>query len=62
MIGSFYFFFLQPIAEVVEASVEDYEESISACVEAAKLWMQVRAFIDPWLFHLPAILDSFSVA
>ncbi|CAN6478710.1 unnamed protein product [Victoria cruziana] len=33
----------QPIAEVVEASVEDYEESISACVEAAKLWMQIPA-------------------
>lgn len=31
----------QTIAEVVEASVEDYEEGMQACFEAAKIWMQV---------------------
>lgn len=31
----------QIIAEVVEASIEDYEEGMQACNEAAKLWMQV---------------------
>ncbi|KAF3783717.1 Aldehyde dehydrogenase family 7 member B4 [Nymphaea thermarum] len=33
----------QPIAEVVEASIEDYEESMVACAEAAKLWVQIPA-------------------
>ncbi|KAG5228840.1 aldehyde dehydrogenase family [Salix suchowensis] len=31
----------QAIAEVVEGSVEDYEEGMRACSEAAKTWMQV---------------------
>uniref|UniRef100_A0A2K2BYX9 aldehyde dehydrogenase (NAD(+)) n=1 Tax=Populus trichocarpa TaxID=3694 RepID=A0A2K2BYX9_POPTR len=31
----------QAIAEVVEGSVEDYEEGMRACSEAAKIWMQV---------------------
>lgn len=29
------------IAEVVEASIEDYEEGMQACAEATKIWMQV---------------------
>ncbi|KAL1218919.1 Aldehyde dehydrogenase family 7 member B4 [Cardamine amara subsp. amara] len=33
----------QPIAQVVEASLEDYEIGMKACEEAAKLWMQVPA-------------------
>ncbi|KAI5665388.1 hypothetical protein M9H77_15241 [Catharanthus roseus] len=33
----------QTIAEVVEASVEDYEEGMQACFEAAKIWMQIPA-------------------
>ncbi|XP_065866936.1 aldehyde dehydrogenase family 7 member B4 [Euphorbia lathyris] len=33
----------QPIAEVVEGSIEDYEEGMKACSEAAKIWMQVPA-------------------
>ncbi|KAJ4836251.1 Aldehyde dehydrogenase 7 member B4, partial [Turnera subulata] len=33
----------QPIAEVVEGSLEDYEEGLQACSEAAKIWIQVPA-------------------
>ncbi|XP_043719410.1 aldehyde dehydrogenase family 7 member A1 [Telopea speciosissima] len=33
----------QSIAEVVEASIQDYEEGMQACSEAAKIWMQVPA-------------------
>lgn len=33
---------MQKIAEVKEASIEDYEEGMQACSEAAKIWMQVR--------------------
>ncbi|CAI0419033.1 unnamed protein product [Linum tenue] len=33
----------QPIAEVVEASLQDYEEALRACSEATKTWMQVPA-------------------
>lgn len=32
---------IQPIAEVVEGSLEDYEEGLKACAEASKMWMQV---------------------
>ncbi|KAG7578905.1 Aldehyde/histidinol dehydrogenase [Arabidopsis thaliana x Arabidopsis arenosa] len=32
-----------PIAQVVEASLEDYEQGLKACEEAAKIWMQVTA-------------------
>ncbi|KAG0480509.1 hypothetical protein HPP92_011102 [Vanilla planifolia] len=31
------------IAEVVEASIEDYEDGMKACVDASKLWMQLPA-------------------
>ncbi|CAA7401233.1 unnamed protein product [Spirodela intermedia] len=31
------------IAEVVEASIQDYEDGMQACTEAAKIWMQVPA-------------------
>lgn len=43
---SFCFFFsllVQPIAEVVEGSLEDYEEGLKACEEASKIWMQMPA-------------------
>lgn len=33
----------QPIATVVEASMEDYEESMRTCQEACKTWMQTPA-------------------
>lgn len=33
----------QAIADVVEASPEDYEEGVQACFEAAKVWMQIPA-------------------
>ncbi|KAL7140398.1 hypothetical protein ABFS83_09G118100 [Erythranthe nasuta] len=33
----------QPIAEVVEASIQDYEEGMQACAQAAKIWMQIPA-------------------
>ncbi|KAJ6696114.1 ALPHA-AMINOADIPIC SEMIALDEHYDE DEHYDROGENASE [Salix koriyanagi] len=33
----------QAIADVVEGSIEDYEEGMRACSEAAKIWMQVPA-------------------
>uniref|UniRef100_A0A7C9DAL6 aldehyde dehydrogenase (NAD(+)) n=1 Tax=Opuntia streptacantha TaxID=393608 RepID=A0A7C9DAL6_OPUST len=33
----------QPIAEVVEGSLEDYEEGMKACAEASKMWMQMPA-------------------
>lgn len=33
----------QAIAEVSEASMEDYEEGMKGCFEAAKMWMQVPA-------------------
>ncbi|KAL4195758.1 hypothetical protein AMTRI_Chr04g242680 [Amborella trichopoda] len=33
----------QAIAEVVEASTQDYEDGMTACVEAAKIWMQIPA-------------------
>nr|XP_004235550.1 aldehyde dehydrogenase family 7 member B4 [Solanum lycopersicum]XP_010318473.1 aldehyde dehydrogenase family 7 member B4 [Solanum lycopersicum] len=33
----------QIIAEVYEASARDYEEGMSACAEAAKIWVQVPA-------------------
>lgn len=33
----------QPIATVVEASIEEYEDSLRACAEARKLWMQTPA-------------------
>ncbi|XP_010064024.2 aldehyde dehydrogenase family 7 member B4 [Eucalyptus grandis] len=33
----------QVIAEVVEGSLEDYEEGVQACFDAAKIWMQVPA-------------------
>nr|GMD55987.1 aldehyde dehydrogenase family 7 member B4-like [Ipomoea batatas]GME11313.1 aldehyde dehydrogenase family 7 member B4-like [Ipomoea batatas] len=31
----------ETVVEVVEASIEDYEEGTQACNEAAKLWMQI---------------------
>ncbi|KAG9458108.1 hypothetical protein H6P81_002616 [Aristolochia fimbriata] len=31
------------VAEVVEASIEDYKDGMEACTEAAKIWMQVPA-------------------
>ncbi|URE33166.1 Aldehyde dehydrogenase family 7 member [Musa troglodytarum] len=31
------------IAEVMEASIQDYEEGLRGCAEAAKIWMQVPA-------------------
>lgn len=31
------------IAEVVEASIEEYEEGMKACVDASKIWIQVPA-------------------
>ncbi|KAL6010607.1 Aldehyde dehydrogenase 7 member B4 [Asimina triloba] len=34
---------MQPIADVVEASIQDYEDGLNACSEAAKIWMQVPA-------------------
>lgn len=34
---------MQVIAEVVEASIEEYEEGMQACFDAAKIWMQVRS-------------------
>lgn len=39
----FFFFviFMQVIAEVVEASMKDYEDGMRACYEASKTWMQV---------------------
>lgn len=41
---------MQPIATVREASLGDYEESMTACVEARRMWMLV---IHPFLcFHL----------
>ncbi|KAM0007623.1 putative aldehyde dehydrogenase (NAD(P)(+)) [Helianthus debilis subsp. tardiflorus] len=33
----------KPIAEVVEASPQDYEEGMKACFEASKIWMQLPA-------------------
>ncbi|OAY64218.1 aldehyde dehydrogenase family 7 member B4 [Ananas comosus] len=33
----------QVIAEVNEASIQDYDEGMNACVDAAKIWMQVPA-------------------
>ncbi|KAH7565596.1 hypothetical protein JRO89_XS09G0232200 [Xanthoceras sorbifolium] len=33
----------QPIANVVGGSIEDYEEGMKACSEAAQIWMQVPA-------------------
>ncbi|KAJ4953788.1 hypothetical protein NE237_030620 [Protea cynaroides] len=33
----------QNIAEVVEASIQDYDEGMQACSEAAKIWMQIPA-------------------
>eukprot|EP00249_Psilotum_nudum_P009070 c21688_g1_i1 orf=309-1844(+) len=33
----------KPIATVVEASLEDYEESMKACVAANKIWMNIPA-------------------
>ena len=33
---------IQTIAKVVEGSIEDYEEGMKACSEAAQIWMQVR--------------------
>ncbi|KAK3220280.1 hypothetical protein Dsin_014250 [Dipteronia sinensis] len=33
----------QTIAKVVEGSIEDYEEGMTACSEAAQMWMQVPA-------------------
>ncbi|OVA08333.1 Aldehyde dehydrogenase domain [Macleaya cordata] len=33
----------QTIAEVMEASIQDYESGMQACNEAAKLWMQIPA-------------------
>uniref|UniRef100_A0A803LH58 Uncharacterized protein n=1 Tax=Chenopodium quinoa TaxID=63459 RepID=A0A803LH58_CHEQI len=33
---------IQPIAEVVKGSLEDYDDSLKACVEASKMWMQAE--------------------
>ncbi|EPS74245.1 hypothetical protein M569_00512, partial [Genlisea aurea] len=33
----------QPIAEVVEASIHDYEGALQACSQATKIWMQIPA-------------------
>ncbi|KAL8138612.1 hypothetical protein V2J09_004613 [Rumex salicifolius] len=33
----------QVIADIVEGSIEDYEEGMRSCAEAAKVWMQVPA-------------------
>lgn len=35
----------QAIAEVVEGSIEDYEEGMQACSDAANIWMQVRQLL-----------------
>lgn len=37
--------FIKKIAEVVEASLEDYEQGMKACREASRVWMQVIFFI-----------------
>ncbi|KAH0453473.1 hypothetical protein IEQ34_017797 [Dendrobium chrysotoxum] len=34
------------IAEVVEASIDDYEEGMKACFDASKIWMQVYVGFD----------------
>ena len=34
-------FDIQPIAKIIEASLEDYEESMQACSAARKIWMHV---------------------
>lgn len=34
---------IQTIANVTEASIDDYEEGMRACSEAAKIWMTVRS-------------------
>lgn len=31
----------QVIAEVVEASIDDYKEGVQGCFEASKIWMKV---------------------
>lgn len=36
-------FVFQVIAEVVEASMDDYEKGMSACFDAAKTWMAVSS-------------------
>ncbi|KAL6560005.1 hypothetical protein OROGR_005122 [Orobanche gracilis] len=33
----------QTIAEVAEASIQDYEEGMEACAQATKIWMQIPA-------------------
>ena len=33
---------MQKIAEIREASIQDYEKGMQACSEAEKIWMQVR--------------------
>ncbi|KAH6779195.1 aldehyde dehydrogenase 7B4, partial [Perilla frutescens var. hirtella] len=32
-----------PIAEVAEASIQDYEEGMQACANATKIWMQISS-------------------
>ncbi|KAG6501080.1 hypothetical protein ZIOFF_040948 [Zingiber officinale] len=41
--SSFFPSILKVIAEVIEASIDDYEEGLRACADAAKIWMQIPA-------------------
>ena len=46
-------FAVQPIATVREASLEDYEDSMTACAEARRMWMLVM--------HLVPIIILFKI-
>lgn len=47
---------MQVIAEVVEASIEEYEEGMRACFDAAKIWMQVRPWLAPLFLSDPTLI------
>lgn len=49
---------MQKIAEVSEASIQDYEEGMQACSEAAKIWMQVR-WTDTLLLNFISRLEIY---
>lgn len=52
---------IQVIAEVVEASIDDYKEGVQGCFEASKIWMKVCLILIYYLSFYDLKLMSFMV-
>lgn len=49
-------FSVQPIATVREASLEDYEDSMTACAEARRMWMLVMYLVSIVISFLTTVV------